>query len=172
MPETATYFRQRLTTPLGEMVCLAEEGGICLLQFEDAAHFPQQLARITAAAQGLVKDEPHPHIAQLQQELDAYFSGVSTSFSVPVRPLGTAFQQSVWQALRQIPFGETQSYRQQSEKLGNPLAIRAVAAANARNPVAIVVPCHRVIGSGGGLTGYAGGLWRKEKLLVLEGIEL
>lgn len=172
MSEIPIYYRQRLTTPLGDMVCIADEGGVSLLQFEDAAHYSRQLSRIAATSQVLLKDEPQRHITDLGQELEAYFAGRLTSFTVPVNPMGTAFQQSVWAVLRQIPFGETRSYRQQSEMLGNPLAIRAVAAANGRNPVAIVIPCHRVIGSGGALTGFAGGLWRKEKLLALEGAVL
>lgn len=164
-----TIFRHRLATPLGEMVCCAGEDGLHLLQFEDAAHFPRQLAQVEQVSGGVFREGTNRHITQLQQELEEYFGGARTVFSVSLQPLGTDFQRKVWASLRQIPFGQTSTYRQQSEGLGNPLAIRAVAAANGKNPLAIVIPCHRVVGSKGALTGFAGGLWRKQKLLELEG---
>lgn len=162
-------YRQSIATPFGKMVCCAGEEGLYLLQFEDSAHYPKQMAQIERAVSVCFHEESNQHIAQLQQELEEYFTGCRTVFSVPLQPLGTAFQQSVWASLQQIPFGQALSYRQQSEKMGNSLAIRAVAAANGKNPLAIVIPCHRVVGSKGALTGFAGGLWRKQKLLELEG---
>ena len=104
----------------------------------------------------------------LRQELDLYFQGRLKVFATPLETIGTAFQQQVWDALLTIPYGETRSYKEQAQQLGNPKAIRAVAAANGQNKVSILIPCHRVIGSDGKLTGYAGGLNRKQSLLALE----
>jgi methylated-DNA-[protein]-cysteine S-methyltransferase len=104
----------------------------------------------------------------LRQELDLYFQGRLKVFATPLETIGTAFQQQVWNALLTIPYGETRSYKEQAQQLGNPKAVRAVAAANGQNKVSILIPCHRVIGSDGKLTGYAGGLNRKQSLLALE----
>jgi methylated-DNA-[protein]-cysteine S-methyltransferase len=101
-------------------------------------------------------------------QLDEYFIGKRTHFNLKLKFVGTEFQKSVWQELRNIPFGKTISYLQQSKKMNNVLAIRAIAAANGKNPISIIVPCHRVVGSDGSLTGYAGGLWRKKWLLEHE----
>ena len=105
---------------------------------------------------------------ETQQQLTAYFNGELKSFDLPLNPQGTDFQKSVWEVLKQIPYGQTMTYAQQSLMLQNPKAIRAVAAANGKNPIMIIIPCHRVIGSDGKLTGYAGGLHVKEFLLNLE----
>ena len=115
----------------------------------------------------LVKDsEEIPSVLKkCVQQLDEYFKGKRTSFDIPLAPHGTNFQQKVWKELCNIPFGKTCSYLELSKELGDTKAIRAVAAANGKNPLWIVVPCHRVIGSDGSLTGYAGGLWRKKWLL-------
>jgi len=102
-------------------------------------------------------------------QLDEYFNGTRKVFDLPLSPLGTGFQQTVWNALLQIPFGKTSTYSAIANNLNNPLSVRAVGTANGRNPIAIIIPCHRVIGADGTLTGYAGGLWRKEALLKLEG---
>ena len=102
------------------------------------------------------------------QQLDEYFAGNRTSFDLPLDPVGTEFQLAVWRELTNIPFGQTTSYAQQARRIGNPKALRAVGAANGRNPLSIVVPCHRVIGTNGSVTGYAGGLERKRYLLALE----
>lgn len=106
--------------------------------------------------------------AAAKNQIDAYFSGNLEQFDLPLKPYGTEFQQNVWKALIEIPYGSTRSYKEQTAVLGDPLAIRAVATANGANPIAIVIPCHRVLGSNGSLTGYAGGLWRKEYLLEME----
>ncbi len=102
------------------------------------------------------------------QQLDAYFKGKSTKFNLKLNPQGTEFQQKVWKELQNIPFGKTRTYLEQTKALGNIKAIRAVASANGKNPIWIVIPCHRIIGSDGSLTGYAGGLWRKKWLLEHE----
>lgn len=109
-----------------------------------------------------------PLLRQAAQELEEYFAGARRNFTLPLSPAGTPFQQTVWAALRTIPYGETRSYKQIAIQIGCPTACRAVGMANNRNPIAIVVPCHRVVGSGGTLTGYAGGLDVKEHLLRLE----
>lgn len=111
---------------------------------------------------------PEPVLRAFDQ-LTEYFAGMRQQFDFPITPVGTAFQQSVWKGLLAIPFGTTRSYLSLARQLGDEKAIRAVAAANGRNPLAIVIPCHRVIGSNGSLTGYAGGLWRKQWLLEHEG---
>ncbi|MBS1524103.1 MAG: methylated-DNA--[protein]-cysteine S-methyltransferase [Bacteroidetes bacterium] len=113
-------------------------------------------------------DEPTPLLQIAAQQLDEYFAGTRREFTFPVKQPGSAFQQQVWECLLQIPYGKTISYLQQSKIMNNPLAIRAIASTNGKNDLAIVVPCHRVIGSDGSLTGYAGGLWRKKWLLEHE----
>ncbi len=110
----------------------------------------------------------HPVLSKTIGQLNEYFSGRRRMFDLPVRPVGTAFQQSVWQELLTIPFGETRSYAEIARRVGNPTAARAVGAANGRNPISIVIPCHRVVGANGGLTGFAGGIEVKRRLLALE----
>lgn len=111
-----------------------------------------------------------PLLLEAKRQLTEYFDGLRTSFSLPLAPSGTAFQQAVWAQLEAIPYGETRTYGQIAAALGKPTASRAVGGANHSNPIAIVIPCHRVIGANGKLTGYAGGLDIKEKLLRLEGV--
>lgn len=109
-----------------------------------------------------------PILQQAKAQLDAYFAGTLREFDLPLAPVGTEFERTVWEALRTIPYGETRSYGQIAAQIGSPNAARAVGRANGRNPISIIVPCHRVIGASGTLTGYAGGLPMKEKLLTLE----
>jgi methylated-DNA-[protein]-cysteine S-methyltransferase len=118
-----------------------------------------------------IEDGNHPILVLAEAELEEYFAGKRGIFSVPLDMRGTSFQKQVWQALQEIPFGETRSYGQLASQLGKPSAARAVGAANGRNPVSIIVPCHRVIGSSGKLTGFAGGLDAKAHLLALEGLD-
>ncbi len=113
-------------------------------------------------------NDNHPLFTQLKIELTHYFQGNLKSFSIPLNPQGTAFQQNVWESLNQIPYGETRTYLQQSQILNQPKAIRAVANANGKNKIVILIPCHRIIGSNGKLTGYAGGIEKKRFLLQLE----
>jgi methylated-DNA-[protein]-cysteine S-methyltransferase len=115
------------------------------------------------------RDDGSPLIEEAVRQLRAYFLGTRREFELPLDPQGTAFQKRVWRHLITIPYGQTRSYRQVAESIGAPLAVRAVGAANGANPIPIVVPCHRVIGAGGKLTGYGGGLPLKQKLLELEG---
>jgi O-6-methylguanine DNA methyltransferase len=107
-------------------------------------------------------------LARVRGDLDAYFAGTLRTFELPLLMSGTPFQRRVWQALLDIPYGETWSYKQLAERIGQPSAVRAVALANGANRIAIVIPCHRVIGADGSLTGYGGGLWKKQRLLELE----
>ena len=154
-----------LDSPLGPLTVVIEDDGLCGLYVE-------QGLRKALERQATLGSPSRPHQVPLLQavaeQLAAYFLGQLTEFDLPLASRGTAFQQRVWTALRRIPYGETRSYGQVATEIGNPTASRAVGAANGRNPVSIVVPCHRVIGSTGRLTGYAGGLTTKEQLLAHE----
>lgn len=143
-------------TPLGIARMRGDKDGISLLRLE------------TDTDQEISPEIPQ-ELALCATELQAYFDGGLREFSFPLNPQGTAFQKRVWKELLQIPYGKTVSYLELAQKTGDPKAVRAVAAANAKNPVWIAIPCHRVIGSDGSLTGYAGGIRRKEWLLTHEG---
>ncbi|MET3037148.1 methylated-DNA--[protein]-cysteine S-methyltransferase [Chryseobacterium sp. NRRL B-14859] len=161
-------YQKTIQTPLGEMIACAVNEGICLLEFTDRKSIEKQLQSLSKTLKAEIEEKEHPHFKQLEDELKDYFEGKLSTFEVPLFITGTAFQEKVWQLLREIPMGETRTYKQQSELLGNPKAIRAVGTANGINKIAILIPCHRVIGSNGELVGYAGGIWRKQKLLELE----
>lgn len=158
----------RIATPLGPMVAGATEDGLRLLEFADRRSLESEIARVHEETGGVAVPGANPVIERLEEELAAYFAGELRAFEVPLAPTGTAFQRRVWDALRAIPYGETRSYLEQARAIGATDAVRAVARANGENRIAIVVPCHRVIGSDGSLTGYGGGLWRKRRLLDLE----
>ncbi|WP_235174405.1 methylated-DNA--[protein]-cysteine S-methyltransferase [Tomitella biformata] len=149
-----------MASPIGQLTLISTDGVLSGLYLPQHSHPPAAAALGPRVETGL-----DAAITQLAE----YFAGERTAFTVPVILRGTEFQRQVWELLRLIPFGQTRSYAQLSADLGNPAAIRAVAAANGRNPVSIMVPCHRVIGSDGALVGYAGGLERKRRLLELEG---
>lgn len=157
-----------IETPLGEMIACATDKGICLLEFNDRKKLDGQFKKLAKDLNANIVEQENKHFALLKKELEAYFNHDLKIFTVPLDLVGTEFQKKVWQALLIIPYGKTVSYLQQSESMGNPLSIRAVANANGMNKIAIIVPCHRVIGSNGKLTGYAGGLERKQFLLNLE----
>ena len=131
-----------------------------------------QLARLRKLLDIELIPGDSPHFDELRRQLEEYFDGQRTSFDVPLMVPGTPFQQTAWEALRTIPHGETRSYQQQAEAIGRPEAVRAVARANGDNRIAILIPCHRVIGKNGKLTGYGGGLWRKKALLDLEAMAI
>jgi methylated-DNA-[protein]-cysteine S-methyltransferase len=139
-----------IKTPLGIAKIQGDENGISILCIHD---------------EGTISSEIPTILKEAVAQIDDYFEGKRTDFTFKINPSGTEFQQKVWKGLLEIPFGKTVSYLELSKKLGNTKAIRAVAAANGKNPLWIVVPCHRVIGTQGSLTGYAGGLWRKKWLL-------
>lgn len=151
--------RAALDTPIGTLLLFANENGVTRIRFAENC-------------ENIESDSANPHLAQLLAELRGYFAGETKTFSVKLSPQGTPFQLSVWSALTGIPHGATQSYGQVAATIGNPRAVRAVGGANNRNPLPIVIPCHRVIGQDRSLVGYGGELWRKKWLLAHEGIEL
>ena len=157
-----------VATPLGEMLAVFGGKGLCLLEFVGQKQLEREITAVQKALHGQFIFQENEQTQLLRQELDLYFQGRLKVFATPLETIGTAFQQQVWNALLTIPYGETRSYKEQAQQLGNPKAIRAVAAANGQNKVSILIPCHRVIGSDGKLTGYAGGLNRKQSLLALE----
>jgi methylated-DNA-[protein]-cysteine S-methyltransferase len=150
-------------SPIGPLTLIAYDGRLAGVLMETARYEPVADALGEAVGAG---DEPVLDAAAAQ--LDAYFAGALTAFNLPLTLHGTAFQRTVWAALQDIPYGETISYGQMARRIGQPSASRAVGLANGRNPVSIVVPCHRVIGADGSLTGYGGGMERKRFLLGLE----
>jgi methylated-DNA-[protein]-cysteine S-methyltransferase len=158
----STIVQARYESPLGPMIVAATARGLAGVWFEGQRHLPDN-------ANWPVQPD-HPVLRQAQAQLTEYFAGTRTRFDLPLDLQGgTAFQRSVWDALLAIPRGATSSYATLSRQIGQPAAVRAVGAAVGRNPVSIVVPCHRVLGADGSLTGYAGGLDRKSALLRLEG---
>ncbi|RUO74175.1 XRE family transcriptional regulator [Pseudidiomarina sediminum] len=158
----------RITTPLGPMFLAATDEGLCLLEFVDRRMLETEFEDLQRRLQAPIIVAENRWITQAKRELAEYFAGQRTDFEVPLDTPGTAFQQRVWQVLQEIPFAELRSYQQQAEALGNPKAVRAVAGANGMNRVAIIIPCHRVIGKNGQLTGYGGGLERKRWLIEHE----
>lgn len=157
-----------IETPIGQMIAYASEKGICLLEFTDRKNLEKQKKNLKAMVDINIREDQNPHIELLKKELPAYFEGNLTRFSVNLDMSGTDFQKKVWSELLMIPYGKTISYIQQARSMDAESAVRAVANANGANKIAIIVPCHRVIGSNKTLTGYAGGLERKRFLLNLE----
>jgi AraC family transcriptional regulator of adaptative response/methylated-DNA-[protein]-cysteine methyltransferase len=155
----------KIETPLGEMVAGATKEGICLLEFSDREKLSLEYEEITKLFETTIKSGSNRHIRALKKQLKEYFKGKRKDFSVPLLTPGTEFQQAAWKELQKIPFGETISYHEQAAALNNTGATRAAAQANASNRIAIVIPCHRVIGADGNLVGYGGGLKRKKWLL-------
>lgn len=167
MKFTRSIVQTTFQSPLGKMIIAATDKGLAGLWFEGQRHLPPELAGVIQWP----SDPEHPVLQQVMTQLTEYFTGQRTQFDVPLDlAYGTAFQQSVWQALLKIPQGDTASYGEVGRRIGKPAAVRAVGAAVGRNPVSIIVPCHRVMGASGALTGYAGGLERKAALLTLEGV--
>ncbi len=140
-------------TPLGKIIAVADEEGLCSLDFDENAS---------------ASDEENVHLTQLQRELSEYFAGKRKTFDVRLNPKGTPFQRAVWRTLCDIPYGSVISYSQEAQMLSHEKAVRAVANANGKNPIPIIIPCHRVIAKDGGIGGYSGGIWRKEFMLELE----
>ncbi|QDU73541.1 Bifunctional transcriptional activator/DNA repair enzyme Ada [Bremerella volcania] len=159
---------ERLLTPLGPMLAAASDAGLCLLEFADRKMLPKQFERINKRFQQPILPGTHPVLSEAAQQIDQYFRGERSEFTLPLRLDGTSFQETVWQKLLEIPYGQTRSYGELAKQLGKPNASRAVGRTNGDNRLAIVVPCHRVVRSDGHLCGYAGGLWRKKWLLEHE----
>lgn len=155
----------QISTPVGTLRAMADDTGLFVLEFPERELPPQWTASNVVTSDG----GNHPILAQTIRELAEYFAGERRTFSIPLAPRGTAFELRTWDALLDIPFGETRTYGQQAAALGMPSASRAVGGANGRNHLAIVIPCHRVIGANGSLTGYGGGMDRKKWLLEHEG---
>ena len=161
-PRAVAWFE----SPVGPLIAAATAEAVCLLEFSDAARLDSRIETLcrrhgTRAASTPVLDE-------LRRELDEYFKGRRREFSAPLVYPGTPFQERVWSALREIRYGETWSYLDVARRIGDLKATRAVGSANGENPIAIVIPCHRVVNANGDLGGYGGGLWRKRILLDLE----
>jgi AraC family transcriptional regulator of adaptative response/methylated-DNA-[protein]-cysteine methyltransferase len=159
---------QVLETPLGNMLACATDKGVCLLEFIDRRAFVTELKDLKRLLRATIESGPNEHLDELEKQLNEYFSGTRKKFELTLITPGTEFQNTVWKKLLDIPYGETRSYKQQSIAVGNLGAIRAVGTANGANRIAIVIPCHRVIGEDGSLTGYGGGLKRKRWLLDFE----
>lgn len=157
-----------LDTPLGGMIAVADPERLHLLEFTGRKALSTELKRLSKGAKGRIGFGRTKVMDQLETQLSQYFSGQDAQFSVPLALHGTPFQRDVWQHLQQIPAGQTQSYSQLATSIGNPAAVRAVARANGANQIAVLIPCHRVIGADGTMTGYGGGIWRKEKLIEIE----
>jgi AraC family transcriptional regulator of adaptative response/methylated-DNA-[protein]-cysteine methyltransferase len=158
----------RIITPLGPMIAAATDTAVCLLEFADRRMLEVQLRRVHKHFNAFFLAASNSILELLRAELARYFDGTLQHFTVPVDTPGSEFQRGVWTKLREIPFGSTASYSGIAVELRAPRSVRAVARANGDNRIAILIPCHRVIGANGDLTGYGGGLWRKKRLLELE----
>jgi AraC family transcriptional regulator, regulatory protein of adaptative response / methylated-DNA-[protein]-cysteine methyltransferase len=155
----------RFQSPLGELIAGATDEGICLLEFNDRKRAVREQKELVRLLDQPLEEGLNDHLIKLQEELEEYFQGKRKVFSVSLVTPGTDFQKAVWKELLNIPFGTTRSYQEQADALKSPDAVRAVANANGMNRISIIIPCHRVIGSNGRLTGYGGGLGRKKWLL-------
>lgn len=158
------YFYRLMDSPVGQLKLVAGPDGLAAILWDN-----DRPGRVPLTI--LAQDESHPVLVETERQLRQYFAGERWVFDLPLDFFGTEFQKKVWQALLTIPFGETRSYTQIAEQIDAPKAIRAVGAANGRNPISIIAPCHRVLGSAGDLRGFAGGLERKIYLLGFEGSE-
>ena len=155
-------------TDLGLMIAGATEKGVCMLEFADYKLLELQFRQLTAIFKAPLVQGDNPHFQVLISQLEEYFKGERRSFDIPLDLAGTEFQKQAWLGLLKIPYGYTTNYAQQAGLLGKPSAVRAVANANAKNKISIILPCHRIIGADSSLTGYGGGIWRKKKLLEFE----
>ncbi len=155
------YLYKTIKSPVGILKLIANDKGLTGILWENDSPERTSFTSIT-------EDKNHPFLLEAEQQLNDYFTGKLKKFSLKLDFIGTEFQKKVWQALLTIPFGETRSYAQIAKQIGNPKAVRAVGAANGKNPLSIIAPCHRVIGANGKLTGFAGGLETKAFLLKIE----
>jgi AraC family transcriptional regulator of adaptative response/methylated-DNA-[protein]-cysteine methyltransferase len=164
----ASVFTTSIDTPVGEMLAAASETHLLMFEFAHRRLVDTQIARVRALAGCALEPGESPLFAPLRQQMAEYFAGERQEFDLPLDARGTPFQMRVWAALQRIPCGTTSSYGRVAAAIGQPTAVRAVARANGDNRIAIIIPCHRVIGADGQLVGYGGGLPRKKKLLELE----
>jgi len=158
----------RVLTPLGPMIAGGTDDALYFFEFSDRRRIERQLERLRARLDCVLVPGDNAILRRTVEEVESYFAGSLRRFSIPLVAPGTEFQRTVWDELQKIPFGETRSYAEVARAIGRPTAVRAVARANGDNRMAIFIPCHRVVGSDGRLTGYGGGLWRKQHLLELE----
>ena len=163
--EATVFAFDWIDTPLGLMLAVASDEELHMLEFVERKSLRSKLERYRAHFNAAILPGRSPALDSVRREVDSYFAGDSLEFSTPIARAGTPFQQAAWEELRRIPPGTTRSYSEIAARIGRPKAVRAVAAANANNRCAIILPCHRVIGADGTLTGYAAGLWRKQWLL-------
>ena len=159
-------------TPLGVMMLGAAGGELCLAEFADPERLAAQLGRACRRLDATLVPGREPPIGRAAEQIAEYFAGSRRCFDLPLRPAGTDLQRRVWETLLEIPHGDTWTYGRVAAAIGRPRAARPVGRAVGANPIAVVIPCHRVVGSGGALTGYGGGLWRKRRLLELEGVRV
>lgn len=155
-------------TPYGTLRIATASNRLCICDWDGSAASITTSRKVCKALGATFKTGVSPVATLTMHQLDEYFAGERTQFEIPLLPIGTSFQQSVWAELQKIPYGQTITYAEEAQRIGNPQAVRAVASANRLNPIAIIIPCHRVIGSNHSLTGYAGGLATKKFLLELE----
>ncbi|GJG86156.1 hypothetical protein tb265_13370 [Gemmatimonadetes bacterium T265] len=171
-PPHVTTVHTTIPSPVGPLLVVADAAGLRAVYFEPHEHAAAVAPARIAPASAPASDRAGPAsdvVAEARAQLDAYFAGTRTTFDLPLAARGTPFQTRVWAALRAIPFGETISYAELARRVGSPSAVRAVGGANGRNPLSIVVPCHRVVGADGSLAGFGGGVERKRWLLRHEG---
>ncbi len=166
--QTEQIIYRDLESPLGKLVIGATSKGCCLLEYQDRGGLVKIQRRIMKQYKLEMASGTNAFLDQLEWELDQYLKGLRQSFSVPLDVRGTPFQRAVWERLLNIPYAETRTYGEIATLVGKPSAVRAIGRANGDNPLAVVIPCHRVIQHDGKLKGYGGGLWRKEYLLALE----
>ena len=159
MSAKLTFARARLQVPFGELTVVASDKGVRYITFENDAH-PKSYQNMS-----VIDDASHPVVARTVAQLHEYIKGTRRTFDVPLDLVGTEFQVQAWNALAKVPYGTTASYAQQAASIGRPKATRAIGAANGRNPVVVVLPCHRIVGADGSLTGFGGGLPVKKWLL-------
>lgn len=157
-----------ISTPIGTMHALADHKKVYLLQFADKPGLAQEIQKMGFQLKTTIQPGTNPVASKVQHEITEYFAGTRSIFSVPLHLVGTPFQQQAWHYLQTIPYGSTTSYKNQAQALRSPKAFQAVARANATNHIALLIPCHRVINASGNLSGYAGGVHRKQYLLDLE----
>jgi AraC family transcriptional regulator of adaptative response/methylated-DNA-[protein]-cysteine methyltransferase len=154
-----------IETPIGPMIAIADDHALHILEFLERKALATEVKKLSQATGSAIVFGRTQPLDRIEAELVAYFAGKSSAFDTRLAPLGTPFERQVWDKLREIPAGSTASYSGLAAGMGKPAAVRAVGRANGANPIAIVIPCHRVVGAGGDLTGYGGGLWRKRWLL-------
>lgn len=161
-------FLKTIDSPVGPLTLWVVEDTLCLLEFGSTERCSREITEILKHFDAEISHDTHPLFEKVEKELQEYFAGKRKSFDIPLAPFGTQLQQNTWKILQTIHYWETYSYKKQAEKLGNIKAVRAVANANGRNRIGIIIPCHRVIGSDGSLTGFGGGIENKKYLLDLE----